>query len=340
MSNATATPMQSQTTALLFIHAQTSLHPGSGTALGVVDLPVQRERHTQWPVIPGSALKGILRDACREKAKEHYQDEFEDKQENGHIKKVLKRTRRRVANEDDPLLVAAFGPGKVDESSSHAGAISLTDARILAFPVRSLRGVFAWVTCRAVLERLGRDLQLGAQLAKQHLLALPSEPAKDRALCLQGSPLLVDTNKLVLEEFEFEWDGDASTVANWIAERAVTDQPTADRIRQHLVVLHNDDFTHFVRHATEIVARIGLDYDRKTVKTGALFYQECLPAETLFYSVVFANASRSAGERRGAGDIMNYLCESMPPVLQIGGDETTGKGICAVRLTNGKVDAQ
>ena len=46
---------------LLFLHAQTGLHPGSGTALGAVDLPIQRERYTQWPVIPGSTLKGILR---------------------------------------------------------------------------------------------------------------------------------------------------------------------------------------------------------------------------------------------------------------------------------------
>src|SRR5437879_572508 len=35
--------------ALLGIHALTSLHPGSGTALGTVDLPIQRERHTHWP---------------------------------------------------------------------------------------------------------------------------------------------------------------------------------------------------------------------------------------------------------------------------------------------------
>ena len=50
---------------LLFIHALTGVHPGGGTALGVVDLPVQRERHTQWPMIPGSSLKGVLRDTCR-----------------------------------------------------------------------------------------------------------------------------------------------------------------------------------------------------------------------------------------------------------------------------------
>ncbi|HPP54698.1 MAG TPA: RAMP superfamily CRISPR-associated protein, partial [Thermoguttaceae bacterium] len=55
--------------ALMFIHAQTSLHPGCGTALGTVDLPIQRQRHTGWPTIAGSALKGILRDAYREMQK-------------------------------------------------------------------------------------------------------------------------------------------------------------------------------------------------------------------------------------------------------------------------------
>ena len=100
---------------MLFIHALTGLHPGSGTALGVVDLPVQRERHTQWPVVPGSSLKGVLRDTCRP-----------DKSE---------------ADKHEQWL-AVFGPETAD-ADAHAGALSLTDARILAFPVRSLRGRFA-----------------------------------------------------------------------------------------------------------------------------------------------------------------------------------------------------
>ncbi len=314
----------------------------------MVDLPIQRERHTQWPVIPGSALKGILRDACREKAKESYQDEYEDKEENGKTTRVLKRSRRRVANEDHPLLVAAFGPapGKGDESSSHAGAISLTDARILAFPVRSLRGVFAWVTCAAVFERLNRDLALSGQ----PLLELSFSLGKEEAVCPGSSPLLVDGNKLVLEEFEFtqtkkaedvpcEDNGEKkATFAEWVGVRAVSDAATKERIASHLVILHNDDFTHFVRHATEIVARIGLDYERKTVKTGALFYQEFLPAETLFYSVVLANASRNANVAKKASEILDYVGGRVKDVrvLQIGGDETTGKGICGVRLFDGK----
>ncbi len=303
---------------ILFLHAQTSLHPGSGTALGVVDLPVQRERHTQWPLIPGSALKGILRDACREKARH--------KPEHGGS--------RQRANEDDAELIAAFGPGKVSgEGASHAGAISLTDARILAFPVRSLKGVFAWVTCPAVLQRLGRDLGLAGRQAPQTEFSFDAKK-REQAACPKDSPLLLKdgpAEKLVLEEFEFTRVADAGDWAAWLAQQAVSDSFTRDRLNSHVVVLQDDDFTHFVRHATEVVARIGLDYEKKTVKSGALFYQEFLPPETLFYSLVFANESRYENHKATAADLLKYVADRLREVkvLQIGGDETTGKGLCA-----------
>lgn len=305
---ATKTTPAEQPARLLFLHAQTGLHPGSGTALGAVDLPIQRERHTGWPVIPGSTLKGILRDACR----------------------------RAADNEGD--LLAAFGPERgmadKDQADMHAGALSLTDARILAFPVRSLKGVFAWVTCPAVLGRLNRDLKLADN---PNGLALPAAPAKDKALCQQDSPLLVDGKKqLVLEEFEFERAADAGKVPAWIASHAVDDDFTSKRLQSHLVVLDDEYFTHFVRHATEVVARIALDYERKTVKGTALFYEEFLPAETLFYSVVLASASRRAGHGKTAQQMLDYLHQKLPRVLQIGGDETIGKGLCVVRLSAGK----
>lgn len=357
---AEATTASDQITRLLFLHAQTSLHPGSGTGLGTVDLPVQRERHTQWPTISGSALKGILRDVCRERAKEHYSDEYEE----NDGERRLKQTRRRRANEQDPLLVAAFGPGKVvDESSAHAGAVSLTDARILAFPVRSLRGVFAWVTCRTVLGRLERDLRL----AQRNGLEFPEKwPDANEAFCPTGSPLVLGKDHVILEEFEFTPTGDSSEIAAWVADRAIVpaDTFTPDRLRTHLVILHDDDFTHFVRHATEVVARIGLDYEKKTVTPGALFYQEFLPAETIFYSLVFVNDSRTDREKCKLDDVLlqrhswivqmgrrsgetisrdviaRYLQEEVAQVLQVGGDETTGKGLCAVRLDNGKAGGQ
>lgn len=111
------------------------------------------------------------------------------------------------------------------------------------------------------------------------------------------------------------------------------------RFGRQLVVVHDDDFTHFVKYATEVTARIGLDYETKTVKGGALFYQEFLSTETLFYSVLIVNAVRSRGDRKSAADLMGELTTHLTAlpngVLQIGGDETTGKGYCSVRLTTG-----
>ncbi len=287
---------------LLFIHALTGLHPGSGTALGVVDLPVSRERHTDWPTIPGSSLKGVMRAECT--------------QDNPGGRDVL----------------TVFGP-ETGAASDHAGAVAFSDARILAFPVRSLTGVFAWVTCRDVLDRLSRDLGLvGGD-------GFPSVPdvEKDRAACIENSPLLAHGGRLMLEEFEFSRNGDAGKVADWIASRAVEDAGTQDRLRSHFAILHNDDFTHFVRNATEVVARVGLDYKRKTVRNGALFYEEYLPAETLFYSLVLCSASRRPdAELSSATDILQWLREHSPQTLQIGGGETVGKGFCAVRFHEGE----
>jgi CRISPR-associated protein Cmr4 len=99
---------------------------------------------------------------------------------------------------DEAGWVAVFGP-KTDNAGDHAGAISFTDARLLAFPVGSLKGVFAWVTCPEALRRLRRDLGLAA------FPALPAAPvpASNTAIVAEGSPLLQGRG-LVLEEFAFE----------------------------------------------------------------------------------------------------------------------------------------
>ncbi|WP_424831268.1 type III-B CRISPR module RAMP protein Cmr4 [Ruegeria sp.] len=289
-------PPTSETT-LMFIHCLTATHPGSGTALDVVDLPVQRERHTQWPTIPGSTLKGVLRAATHAAGMDWVQ--------------------------------TAFGP-KTGNASDHAGAISISDARILAFPVRSLKGVFAWTTCPAVLDRLGRDLSIAN--TTNELNSNQWDIQGNSILCPKDSPLLIDEDGMLLEEFDFKRTGAAPEVANWIAENAIADGPTAARMRSNLAILADDAFGHFARHATEVAARIGLDADTRTVKDGALFWEEHLPPETLFYALVTSTDSRRSKDRTKAAEILERLNEAMPETLQIGGNATLGKGLCAVRL--------
>lgn len=315
---------------LLGIHALTALHPGSGTALGTVDLPVQRERHTGWPNIAGSALKGILRDACRESHKGEYQDDGED------VPERERKTKRQKANTHD-TLTQLFGP-ETANNEAHAGALSVTDARLIAYPVRSLKGVFAWVSCPAALCRAARD----AELVGGKTPNAPQTLAQGQAVAVKDSPCLIDGTKLLLEEFPFARleSGDPSAWAKWIADSLLPAgdhyKATRERFLKCFVVLSDDDFTHFVKYATEVTARIGLDYETKTVKGGALFYQEFLPTESLFYAVALVNESRSK-QKATAADLLPMFAAILTtsPVLQIGGDETTGKGFCSVRLMTG-----
>ncbi len=285
----------------MFLHALTGLHPGGGSALGVIDLPVQRERHTDWPIIAGSSLKGVLRSESNS---------------------------RSVGESDqDHDLLAAFGP-PTNAASDHAGAIAITDARILAFPVRSLMGVFAWITCPAVLERFARDCSIIGTSINEDL----PKPERDQAICPDNSPLIVSGDRIVLEEFEFV--SKPKTIDFRFADHAFADDNTQKRFREHLVILHDDDFTYFVRNATEVIARIGLDYERKTVRKGALFYEEYLPAETLLYSLILCSESRRSDHKRSPDQILQWLMDMEIHFLQIGSGETIGKGFCAVNITD------
>ncbi|MBN2887102.1 MAG: type III-B CRISPR module RAMP protein Cmr4, partial [Chromatiaceae bacterium] len=92
-------------TALLGLLAETAIHAGAGQNAGVIDLPIQREAHTAWPVVFGSAVKGALRALAEER--------------------------------QAPWLKAVFGP-ETNNASEHAGALLVGDARLLLLPVRSL----------------------------------------------------------------------------------------------------------------------------------------------------------------------------------------------------------
>ncbi|MCY4151806.1 MAG: type III-B CRISPR module RAMP protein Cmr4 [Aestuariivita sp.] len=282
---------------LMFLHCLTAIHPGSGSAIGVVDLPVQRERHTQWPRVPASTLKGVLRS---------------DNQAG-----------------DEEWVQAAFG-SKADSDTVNAGAISISDARILAFPVRSLKGVFAWTTCPAILDRLRRDLTVTNYPPIESYDF--SDVSGNQVLCPEGSPLLIENSRMLLEEFDFERVNNDHGLGHWIAQHSVLDRATAKRIQSNIVVLSDDAFGHFVRHATDVSARIALDSETRIVRRGALFWEEHLPPETIFYALISSTDSRRETYSAKATDLIQMLRDRTSRILQIGGNSTHGKGLCAIRI--------
>src|SRR5260370_29440413 len=112
---------------LTFVHALSPLHAGTGQGVGVIDLPIAREKATGLPFLPGSSLKGPL----------------------------------RASLADKDLRNAIFGPEttEINPEDNYASSVQFSDQRLLLLPVRSLAGTFAWVTSLFVLRRLLRDIE-------------------------------------------------------------------------------------------------------------------------------------------------------------------------------------
>lgn len=293
----------------LFLIVETPLHAGSGNDLGIVDLPIQREKHTDYPKIEASGLKGSIRE--------------------------IFNTQR---NKSEIELV--FGP---EQGDLHAGALGFTDARLLLFPVKSVKGVFAWVTCPAVLERFKYDLSI-CQPNIEFADGLPSSDA-----VTTESGLIVKNNNVVLEEYTFavSQNKECDAVAEWIAENVLPADPGynywRDKVKRDLVVLSDDDFRDFVTLSTEVIARIKIKHDTGTVQDGALWYEEYLPSDSILYSLalttpIFKENDADKGifqltdqekenERDESEKVMDFFVNGLPNVIQIGGNATIGKGI-------------
>ncbi|MCD6335101.1 MAG: type III-B CRISPR module RAMP protein Cmr4, partial [Candidatus Latescibacteria bacterium] len=148
--------------AILSLFARTPLHIGAGSSVGAIDQPVVRERHTRFPVIPGSSLKGVLSDLW----------------DSGGIGN---RT------EEGTWLF-----GAEDSNNASAGALLIGEGKLLAFPIRSAKGSFAWITCPLALSRFKRDAGSSFKI-----------PVVDEEKCIASSGVLMEEDSVILEEYVF-----------------------------------------------------------------------------------------------------------------------------------------
>src|SRR5690625_1555649 len=147
---------------ILGLLADPAVHPGAGQSVGVIDLPVAREAATDYPVVVGSSLKGALATFVREQA------------ESG----------------------SGTGVDFLFGKSDNAGALLVSDARLLLLPVRSLDSTYKWATCPHLLERWRRDIDRVGGIVS----ALP-DLAPERGKFLGEAN--ADDKPLFLEERQF-----------------------------------------------------------------------------------------------------------------------------------------
>ncbi len=79
---------------IVLLHALTPLHAGIGQGVGAIDLPIARDVATNRPLVPGSSVKGVLRDA-------------------------------HLSLGDEQLTYKIFGP-PTESSSEYAGALQIS----------------------------------------------------------------------------------------------------------------------------------------------------------------------------------------------------------------------
>lgn len=287
---------------LLFLHALSPLHAGTGQGVGVIDLPIAREKATGIPFAPGSTIKGVLRDACADKA-----------------------TRAKV-----------FGP-ETDKASDWAGSAQFSDQRLLLLPVRSLVGTFAWVTSPFLIQRFLRDV---ANVPTLQPTKAPPEPGNDESCVVadgQTCKLALsqgDEERVVLEDLALTpmKDADLSAWAGWLGSQLFpTDGYWQTALKQRLCIVSDNVLSFLLQTSTEITARIALDDDKKTVKQGQLWYEEALPAESVLSGLVMATPiEESKAQVKEVFKTIHDLVHDK--TMQFGGNATVGRGLCRMRL--------
>ncbi len=299
-----------QASKALFIYCVSPVHMGAGTAIGLIDNPIQRERHTEYPMVAGSGLKGAVR---------HWQWAQLDGAE-----------RQRKEN----LLNRLFGPESGD-SNLYAGAISFGDAQLVTFPVRCTKRAYVYATSPTALARMKRLLQMSGIVCDW-----PIPEVQQRFCRAIESKGPVDNNQpLHLEAFELTAIGSAELagIAQFLADKAL---PKGDaytffreKLKTDLVLLPDEDFGYFVKNATVVEPHVRINDQTGTADDGGLFYTENLPPESLLLAPLMATVERSgkgvlSAEKvlaavLGGGEGLKGLNGQL---VQVGGDATTGRG--------------
>lgn len=293
---------------LLYLYAESPLHAGAPASDGVLDLPIQRESSTNYPLIWGQSLKGALRQTARD------------------------------AGWSEDTLKEVFGsePGEGEETTP--GKLAVGDAQLVALPVPTLRRSFAWVTSRLALSRLARKYAI---INGPHVV-LPEvpNPADGEGSCGRGfwggetpevlGPCLVKLHNP-------RGGGDApDPVTDWarlLAADAIGDaphlRPFASKLAEDLLVVGSEPMSVLLRECTEFAVRVQLHRQQKLVQNGP-FVSEYLPAETILASVLTLRGKYAPEEVQQLRDLVNHS------LLQVGGDETLGKGLVWTRIVEGE----
>lgn len=317
-------------TLIHFVHALSPVHMGTGASTGGIDLPLAREPGTQWPVVPGSGFKGVLRGSDLKLAPGDvtwlFGAEWDaQERDQGALMFSDSEQQRRIAQVQD----------------CDQGALMFSDLRLLCLPVRSYSGGWAWVTSPAALAAYRGEARWGLPAASAPP-QVPAEPAVQAAVATGAQSPLVAGGAVYLHDVRFNVGAAAreaiERVKAWAEHlgRLVFPGEQAQRERElfaeRLLLVSEAALGYLAKVAMDVRTRVRL-VKRKAVAASGPWVEENLPVETLLWGSVAADAVQKAdSELRSAPQAIETFARAVGAErrLQIGGKATVGRGV--VRL--------
>jgi CRISPR-associated protein Cmr4 len=123
-----------------------------------------------------------------------------------------------------------------------------------------------------------------------------------------------------------------------------------------LLLVEDEIYTYLVETATEIQTQIKIDSNSGTTKTGSLRYQELLPADSFLYTLMYfkdkyvpdypkknEEKEKNEEDEKALEELYNQVKNlqmeaiiksvetTINGFIQIGGDYTLGRGLCAIK---------
>ncbi|UYN93739.1 MAG: type III-B CRISPR module RAMP protein Cmr4 [Enhydrobacter sp.] len=220
----------------------------------------------------------------------------------------------------DHQLVPLFG--RIEQGQgSQSGSVAFGDIRLLLLPMRCSESTYKWVTTPTLLERFDRDVHRAGGAALFKTIPRPSQNELQVAGGAGGT--------VHIEEFQFAAKplANGKEVVDAVGKLLPNDAPydkVGARLGQQIAIMNDDDFAWFCQYGLPVQPHNHLDPDTKESRN--LWYEEYLPSDTLLYAINTPRAGRDA-------DLDSYARElGKRKFLQIGGNETTGEGVCRINI--------
>lgn len=220
---------------------------------------------------------------------------------------------------DEEHVKILFGNG-----NNKTGEIAFTDLRLLFFPVKSSKNIFSLISCPYVLERFYEDIILYNTEPISGIKGLLTNMRmfdSNTAVTLNGNQ-----ENIYLEDYLFKTE-------KIHIENLFSGIHGLQKMLSRIVIISNDNFVDFVNYYTEVITRNKIDGETGTAKNTALFTEEYVPEEAIFYGVISRfhdifdkNKNRNVYEEF----IKNFDCDGKLNKFRIGGNVTLGKGIVKI----------